>query len=372
MSRFRCQIFAAFLSLCSSAGCLLYTDTFNVPPRVDLIAPDQMLKGKAATFSVRAQDDSQRAEDLGVLWYVREGGLCPEKVAQAQALSREAGVMQVGAQPTLELIRQQFGRFCIWVLVTDRAGAVALAWKPFEVTNQPPNAALELLAPTPLRRVGSTAYLPLYSDVRISADASVDPEAEALEFRWNITGRSGERIAPAPCSAGTPNQLCHRFDAAGDYRFELRTWDGEKMSAAAELPLLVMADAPPCIEQTEPPYQLTRVVVLATEQTNLSVVEISDDGDAFPALPGQTPRTSFIWRYRYVGTPDFTRRAVTDVPSLSFAPDAYRPGDELEVRLDVLDRVTDRDFGVCEGQPECKIDPDRECRQRVTWRVRYL
>jgi hypothetical protein len=374
VSRFRCLFFAAPL-LCSLAGCLLYTDTFNTPPEVVLTGPAQMLRGIQGQFSAEARDSDQAAADLQIAWFLRDGDRCPQTAGEAESMRRSPeAVNLLERQATLLYTRQQFGPFCIWVIVTDRAGASGFDAAPFDVKNQPPRAFVDLVAPRPLRTAGSVAYLPLYSNLRLAATRSEDPEQQALEFRWNITGRDGQRIEAIPCEGLTkPSQICHRLDATGDYRFVLHTWDGEKESEAAELPVTVMPDAAPCIQQTEPSYQLPRLVVFANERTNIQVIEVSDDGDAYPAGPGQQPQIGFIWRYRRVGSNEgFARLVSTTMPSLSFPPDTWRPGDEIEVRLDVVDRVPDRDFRMCGDQPECRIDADRDCRQRVTWRVSYL
>jgi hypothetical protein len=359
--------------LCSSAGCLLYTDSFNVAPDVQLIAPDKMLIGRREMFTARATDRDQRSDTLRYSWFqlqVANIEGCPKDAAEAQ--SQLTSAMQLDTRSTQAVTLTEFASYCVWVVVTDRAGASGFAGKGFKVENQPPTADLKLVSPQPLRWVGPAAHMALYSNVRISATTSSDPEEQPLEFRWRITGRNGETIAPLPCDGLTkPAQVCHRLEASGEYRFELRTWDGAFESPPTELPILVMPDAPPCIEQTEPSYELPQVVVFSTERTNIQVLAVTDDGDPFPAAPGQQPQLAFIWRHRLVGAPEFQRQFLTTMPTLSFPPDNFRPGDEIEVRLDIFDRVADRDFRACEGQPECKIDPERDCRQRVSWRVSY-
>ena len=306
--RSRCLLFAAFLLLCSLAGCLLYTDGFNVPPEVVLNAPEQMLRNRQGVFSAVVRDADERSENLKLAWYLRDGAGCPKSTAEALAMQSDSKAMQVGTQPTQPVIRQEFGPFCILVVVTDAARASAWAAEALDVTNQTPSASLELLAPRPVRWIGPEAQLPLYSQVRVSAAKSEDPEAETLEFRWSITGRNGEAIAPIPCDGtGMTKEICHRLDATGSYRFALRTWDGAQESVSVELPMAVLPDAAPCIEQTEPPYQLPRVVFLSTDRTNIRVVEVTDDGDPFPGAPGQQPQLAFIWRFRPAGAADFQR-----------------------------------------------------------------
>jgi hypothetical protein len=147
--------------------------------------------------------------------------------------------------------------------------------------------------------------------------------------------------------------------------------DGAKTGSFA-MQVSVMPDAPPCIQQTEPPFGLPRVVAFASERTNIQVVEVGDDGDPFPSRPGQLSQPPFVWRFGYAGTGVPNRLVSTTMPSISFAPDTFRPGDEVEVRLDVLDRVMDRDFRACEGKLDCELEAGSGCRQRVSWKVSFL
>jgi hypothetical protein len=343
----------------------------NVPPIVVLKAPRQMFKNQKSLFTVEASDTDQRPETLGFSWFQQEVARekpCPGTAADAQR--QVTSVVPLGRSANQDVTLPGFGTFCVWVIVTDQDGASGFAGERFEVSNQPPTARLELLAPKPLRVVDPIRYVPLYSNVRVSAAGSEDPEREPLEYRWKITGRGGDGIAASPCDGANLSQLCHRLDGPGDYRFELRVWDGTMESAPETLPLLVMPDAPPCIQQTEPPFGLPRVVAFSTERLNVSVTEVNDDGDPFPAPPGQLTQTTFVWRYRYVGSTEFERR-VSNMPSVSFAPETFRPGEELEVRLDVIDRVPDRDFSACGEGLQCQIESGSGCWQRVSWRVSF-
>jgi hypothetical protein len=81
-----------------------------------------------------------------------------------------------------------------------------------------------------------------------------------------------------------------------------------------------------------------------------------------------------VWRFKYAAEPDtqYRRLTSTTVPFISFGPGTYRPGEEVDIRLDVFDRVLDRDFGACVGKADCELEAGSGCRQRVSWRVSFL
>ena len=353
---------------------------FNVPPRVQLIGPATDAPGRSGDLHVRRAGPTDRAARGARRRLVpaRGRGLPRSGRRKPRPMPRRGAAGHAGGGGRRRWCSPGSSSGCsasgCWS-PTARAPAPS-ASKPFEVKNQtfrparsgavsPRAAALgghhRLSAPVQRpARVGRHLRRPGGGGAGVSLDDH-RPQRRA--------------IPPSPCSgASKPNQICHRLDAAGSYRFELRTWDGEKTSAAAELPVLVMPDAPPCIEQTEPSYQLPRIVVLSTERTNLARGRGERRRRRLPRRAGPAPRPPSSG-----GTARGVARlrpaaGATTMPTLSFAPDTFRPGDELEVRLDVLDRVARPGLhGACDGQPECRIDPDRrECWQRVTWRVSYL
>lgn len=360
--------------MCSSAGCLLYTDTFNSPPEVTVDWPVVVVKGKqqdlTATVHDREDGSQVRAE-----WFRRDvmpGETCPRTLAEARAAAEKSRTGLTGLK--YPLLTDHYGLLCLWVVVTDKAGANAFAGpaegRPFEVKNVAPTAMIELVSPAPLRWVGNAAFVSLYSQAHLSARASHDLDEDRLTYTWTI---NDEPVTINGC-AGTAGEteICRTLDRPGDYRFALEVFDGTDR-AKYVLPLSVMPDAPPCIQQTEPPFGLPRVVAFAAERTNIQVVEVGDDGDPFPARPGQPSQIAFVWRFQYVGSTEPPNRLVsTTMPAISFAPDTFRPGEEVDVRLDVLDRVVDRDFRACDGKAECELDAGSGCRQRVTWRVSFL
>ena len=342
-----------------------------MPPEVELRGPEIVVRGKSQEFSAVIRDPNDDVSRMKVVWFMRDlatGGGCPENLAAAQA----DPATQVSTRPTMSFLPDHNGFYCLWVVVTDSDGASGFARRQFVIMNNAPSALIQLLAPTPLRWVGMAAYVSLYTQARMSARGSEDPEGDMLSYVWTIRGRNGETIPPSVCAGASGlTEICHRLDQPGDYRFQLDVSDGE-LASAFVLPVSVMPDAPPCVQQTEPSYTIPRVVAFSAERTNIRVIEVKDDGDPFPAATGQLSQAAFVWRFRYLGAPEFNRLVSTTMPVLSFAPETFRPGDQVEVRVDVFDRVIDRDFRACEGKSECELEPGSGCPQRVSWEVSFL
>ena len=96
--------------------------------------------------------------------------------------------------------------------------------------------------------------------------------------------------------------------------FELIVRDGQAESALpALLKVVAQPDTLPCFERTEPPHDLARgedgmppVVITAFDRPyTFRVLEVRDDGDAYPTPSGVIPG-SFSWKWRVresAGTP---------------------------------------------------------------------
>ena len=375
MSRLRCLLTAALIAS-TSTQCLLYTDPINVPPVIeDIVGPPTVHRNKMATFTAVVRDENQPAETLSQQWYIRDASAVPcPTTSLDDALVQSAGLSPF--TPPMQVTRPQDGGFCLWLIVTDSEGAQAFAGKSFIVENQPPQARISHRD----FKVGATTTgpatleVPLYSDVHLSAQGSQDPDDEALTYAFRVIPPPG---VPEPNDCGRsdepPTELCRRLMAAGEYRFELTVSDGKIESAPESMVVQALDDAPPCIRTTVPPFDLPRIVAFANETTTFQVVRIDDDGDPFPKNGASTGpgRMAFYWRIRRNKAGDFDRYASTQMTQLSYAPNTFRPGEVVEVRLDYLDRV-DRSDTHCPAEGGCETPAGSGCWQRVTWTVDIL
>jgi hypothetical protein len=366
-----------------STQCLLLTESPNVRPDVKLSVPTEMRKGTMVTFQATSSDDHGPPR---VDWYLRDsaGRPCPATIAEATA--EPEAMRTTGASYPWTATE---GAFCLWVVATDDRGAQAHDGRAFRVENQAPVARLAMVAPTArgtgIMPVGGVVAVPLYSEVRLSGVGSEDDDPVAqLQYRWTVTPPPGAQ-APAPCLdlEGRPvpdgADLCRRLNAAGEYRFVLEVDDGAARSSV-EMRLMAEPDAPPCIEQTEPPHDLARgesglpplIPTSFASPYTFRVVEVRDDGDPFPTASGVVTG-SFSWRYRMAGDKIFTRITDTTQSAFSFEANRYRPGDEVEVSLEYRDRRPLQASPCLEtAADQCESPPQSRCFQRVSWRLRFI
>jgi hypothetical protein len=369
----------------SSTQCLLFAESPNVQPEVKLDGPAVVRKTVAAEFTATVSDD-QDARSVRVQWFVRDQS-CPASVSEAMLEPLAA----VGN--THRVRREKEGAFCLGAIATDAQGASGFAARRFEVVNQPPVASLMMVAPRttpvgPQPGTTTTVQVPLYSEVRLSGAGSKDADdpQDKLRYQWKVTAPAGAG-EPATCGAGSVvadgPEICRRLDVAGDYMFELIVRDGQAESNIVPLTVIVEPDALPCFERTEPPHDLARdgdrlppVVITPFDRPyTFLVVEVKDDGHPYPSRDGVIAGSfSWQWGVGTSATKSFQRLADPTRTWFTVEANSYRPGDEIEVRVDYRD-----------GQPKeaypCLDDPSKDrcesptkmyCYHRVSWRLRFI
>jgi hypothetical protein len=286
------------------------------------------------------------------------------------------------------------GEYCVGAIATDSQGASGFGTLGFLVENKRPIARTVMLAPSVpamATAVSSGApppvQVPLFSDVRLTGKMSEDDDPQtSWRYMWKVTGPGGRE--PAACTGATAatdgEEICRRLEVAGDYKFELIVRDGQIESVPAEQTVVAAPDTLPCFERTEPPHDLARgedglpplVLAPADRPYTFRVLEVRDDGDTYPSADGTIPgRFSWQWRRREgEKTSPFTR--LTDVTRtfLLFEAGSFRPGDELEVRVDYRDRQPDEAYPCLTDSKvdRCESPTTKGCYHRVSWRLRFI
>ena len=367
----------------SSTQCLLFTEPPNVQPEVTLKGPTpgpEIRKKTDAKFTATVTDD-QGPEFVRLQWFLREGN-CPANLIEAQA----EPLVATGGTHTMR--REAEGAFCVGVIATDKQGASDFDALWFDVVNQPPIARIAMLEPSSAMS-GTADKVPLYSNVRLTGAMSEDDDPpNQLRFRWKVTPPAGA-AEPPPCTTNAAvadgPEFCRRLNAAGDYKFELVVQDGQLESDHPDsLTVTAGADSPPCFERTEPPHDLARggdglpplVLSPSDRPYTFRVLEVRDDGDSYPTPTGVIPG-NFSWKWRERGVVDFDRLADPMLTSFTIEANRYRPGDEVEVRVDYRDRqpleaypcLTDPKADRCEFPT---TPPQLPCFYRVSWRLRFI
>jgi hypothetical protein len=345
------------LALCLCAvftGCILYSDPINREPEISgiKVTPsnyETYTRRLPVSFEATVSDDGDRA--LATTWWVATG-LCKSPWPASDR-----------PLPQNQYVPTVLGPHCVRVEVVDQHGAAASATTAFEVTNFAPTAQIAMTTPLP-----STAAYPLFSEFVFEPRVSDLDSTAKPKHRWRVIGPDGQQRAIAPCP-GPAEMLCFTGETTGEYRITLDATDAENGQASpAEMLLQVAEDAPPCIVDQQP----TLLDVVRDPNTALTLsFAVADDGDPLPARSARPSMAAITWRFRRTGRAAFDRLVGAGERFLTLPAGAFIPGDDIELRVDIADRVNRIPTADCtEDSTECALTT--KCQQRASWRIRYL
>ncbi len=136
--------------------------------------------------------------------------------------------------------------------------------------------------------------------------------------------------------------------------------------------IAVTLDGPPCIAQVQPIVPPVGALLPITDPTLFQVPVVIDDLDVYPPPVGDDflGTTDFTWFVKAPGQPTHVEVPGATGNSYAVDPASYTPGDVLEVRVEIYDRLPDS-LGLCPaGDATCAVDSSTpSCIQRQTWRV---
>lgn len=213
---------------------------------------------------------------------------------------------------------------------------------------------------------GESELLPVLLDLDgdttvISWQLSPPPGSLTKTRVFEPEGETGQRLVP---------------DVAGEWTILLRSEDAFGGSAERELTFFVAEDGPPCLEVLSPQAVDNAYYPLDSldDPRRFSVLSVVDALDPFPLAPGASPvlgEASFRWLLRSPGDSEFS--LVPGFTASSYLIDAtrYQPGDRVELRVEVMDRVSgpERELACADNVGSCELRAGSECFQRKTWGV---
>ncbi len=201
-----------------------------------------------------------------------------------------------------------------------------------------------------------------------------DDTADELTYTWSLSPARGSVPENVEWTAVDDRTQHLRPDIAGLWRVEVEVNDGDGGTDSTEAAVLIVEDQPPCIETTDPAAVVgARYVVDRAEgPRRFAVGQVSDDLDPYPppadGADAELGEADFHW---FVASPDsggaFAEVAGHGVADLTIDPAAYAPGDVIDLRVEVTDRVA-RTLPCDASQATCSIGGNA-CVQRVTWGV---
>jgi hypothetical protein len=364
----------------ASAGCL-YTDPINMPPTVTITAPLHVWHHQDAAFTAIATDPD--GGSVRIAWAHTTGACAGQSPQNSTPVADPAAPYTVPASDTV-------GTFCVWVFATDRDGATTTQHRPIDPEDHPPVPDLQILRPDPL----SAGTFPLYTEMKLSAAQTVDPDGDPLSFEWKAlpiasvlpAAAAAITSALAPCREDDPKStatICFVPPAPGQYTIRVTV---SSLPGAPPVWLdktfLVATDQMPCLTDTTPPLTDPQVVSTGASSLSFQVNRVTDDGDPYPVEPGGGI-TDFSW---FVGTDSAAPAGAGPVvpmeasvvyqlsaklPVFTVHPFMYRPGDRIRVRVEIHDRnpaPIDAVLAGCnDGDALCP--PASKCYQRKTWTV---
>jgi len=262
---------------------------------------------------------------------------------------------------------------------TDPGGARA---KPpgelvIPVSNSPP----DLL---PLRPVNRHNYV-VGTPIDIFAEyGDFDDGAAKVTLDWQVvTPRVGSTYAPLvdiyPMPQPDPNKLGYvtvgktlvpandPANNVGEWKVQVTATDPLGAQTPQMVTLNVAPDHPACIAQVSPIVPPPGVTLPVFDPTLFQVLVVIDDLDVFPPQPsdGVLGVTTFKWSIKPPGASGF--QPFGTASAVDFDPSTLRPGDIVEIRVEVADRTTT--FPNCPDDT-CALDATRpDCIQRQTWHV---
>ena len=354
------------MALLACAGC--FVDPINHAPyiaSIDKIGTVQ--KNRDAELKITAYDpDSDR---LTVTWAVETGRCADDKMNPANwPVAKTVGAqVEVGKAMTT-------GRFCVWAFATDPYGAMSVDNLIVDPANQPPQAIIDVIAPS------MAEPYQLYSQVVMTSDNSSDPDDPVLTFNWALMSKpvgSSASLDSVGCvlpkSSTARDISCFSADQPGQYVVALTATEGASdgntptQSTTVTRIFNVNPDRLPCITMTKPMYGDGEIPVLGDPgDATFEVVMVDDDGDPFPTM---TPNDlSFSW---FLTGPDGHLQTIeNNFPSYSVGLSSYHIGDLVKVRLEVHDRNRETNDRALLDYGDADVCGDRSgCFQRVTWKL---
>jgi len=386
-------LFSGLSGLLGSAGCILFTDPINEAPVVTIDPPSELLVSGGPSVEIvgRATDDQD--SDLSLDWQVFTN---PKNLVCGSITPADwpPNTTKLPSGVAYGVKRASPDTVCVCARATDHYGASSFQCLTLTPSNPLPVAAIvDASSPS----FGSGVARPLCSQVHLSAKPTIPP-GDTPTFRWSGQDSSRNSLQPIDCTGVTTTNkdqhLCFSASAPGTYTVtlsirdtytsngNLRTSD----SAPAQFVVIVAADAPACLQRTEPDIFAHTILLSRSSdlgssyQSRTFVVDsVDDDCQPFPRTSvSQTP-AQLVWsildgttaspQWVYQGT-----SANSFVISQSTFPNA-RPGDTVKLRVEARDTPTQKLYQQNPKYQVCPADSDTcgtsPCVQWTTWTVQF-
>jgi hypothetical protein len=357
-----------FAALLAPAGCF-YTASINERPeaRIDFVSTSPYFPDDPIVLSARSSDDEDSFLDCR--W---TSAVCPRGtgIAGCDPPFREQ------TQPCADVFEfelpggdEEHGHLPVEVTleVEDQDGAVASDVQTIRVGNRAPE--IDIGVP-PARTDHFVVTFPIAVDATVD-DPDGDPD---IELTWDLL-RPRDASPDVKLVPVGESESVYQFtpDVAGTWTVEVVADDGlEEGSAVQRREIQVMPDQAPCIATASPAAVPERYVLRREDGPRaFSVLRVEDDLDPYPRPFDDADylgEIAFAWQ---LASPDTggELEPVTGATGadLTIDPAAFAPGELLDLRVEVADRV-ERVLPCEPDEPACDVDGG-QCYQRLSWGV---
>jgi hypothetical protein len=239
--------------------------------------------------------------------------------------------------------------------VTDAAPSVDFQWAGHQWNNNyPVNLPITVIA----QKSDPDDSL---DNVTLSWDPPYSPNPTPHTLAWTD-------IPPDPMHPH-PGIETKKFtpDSDGPWTVHIKATDLSNQSSDRSHDIPIAADQPPCLGQTDP--ILTTDTIVVDQARRFSVYTVDDDIDPYPGPPPSEGMgtSTFAWSLASPASGGALVPLTTDESGVLIDPADYAPGDQLDLRVVVSDRVQ-RTLGCDPSTPQCSIG-GTTCLQRQTWHV---
>lgn len=367
-----CRRVVAIAALLGGAGpgCF-YTDSVNTEPQAQLqkATSGPLYVDSPVTFTAYTSDDPDGdRDDLIAQWRALQ---CEDAAGTRCPPGSEIDEMTGSIYDEFTFTLESKLPVLVVLVVHDRRGAYADDSMLVEVQNRDPALSLQV------QGYEYDGGYPLGTYVQIFATGSDADRNDELTYEWNLYPPAGSVPANVRWEKvdDTDDEVYElEPDVAGLWNVEVIVSDQDGGSTEETVPVLVQADAPPCIAIADPVAdpEGTYILDAGDDPRRFAVLSVTDDLDPFP---NPDPAEAFLGEAEfrwYIATPD-TGDELVEIDGHEAAdyfvdPSSFAPGDPVELRVEVADRI-EREIPCAADQPTCSVIGDPSCLQRVTWSI---
>ncbi|HEU5060610.1 MAG TPA: hypothetical protein VFU21_28965 [Kofleriaceae bacterium] len=351
------------------AGCF-YTGSINERPRAEIekVSPGPYhYPRETVRFVARKSSDGEDGADLVATW---SAYTCP--TPESCDPLGETTALALSSEYAVTIPDRNHDPIRVQLVIRDKNGAESRDVETLEVGNRAPVVTVQVRQGGQAPGLSSTYVVTVPIEVAVEVE---DPDGDDTTTEWALmrpreSNPDGVTWRPLD-ETGTVYELIP--DVAGVWRVDLTASDGLPEGTEVHMEqILVDEDQPPCIGITSPASPGDGRHVLRREDgpRAFTVLHVADDLDPSPRPVIDSPylgTTTFGWSLAGPETAgELVPIAGATGPEVVIDPAGRAPGDLLELRVDVSDRV-DRPATCGAAEPVCSTSDT--CFQRLTWEI---